>query len=29
MTKYIKRKRRTALLIESIDNLTENAELKM
>ena len=28
-TKYIKRKRRTALLIQPIDNLTENAELKM
>jgi len=28
-TKYTKRKRRTALLIQSIDNLAENTELKM
>jgi len=28
-TKYTKKKRRTTLLIQSIDNLTENTELKM
>jgi len=28
-TKYTKKKRRTTLLIKSIDNLTENTELKM
>jgi len=28
-TKYTKRKRRTTILMQSIDNLTENTELKM